>query len=135
MTIAEVCKKCGLSQDTLRYYERIGLLPSVRRNKSGNREYTDEDLKWVTFIKCMRGAGVSVEVLIEYVLLFQQGDKTVQARKALLMEQRKVLADRIEEMQTTFQRLDAKIARYEQRVIPKENALKKLKEPVMYDDL
>ena len=72
MTITEVSKKYDLSQDTLRYYERIGLLPAVNRNKSGIRDYTDEDCKWVEFIKCMRGAGLPIEVLIEYVALFQE---------------------------------------------------------------
>ena len=72
MTITEVSKKYDLSQDTLRYYERIGLIPTVNRNKSGIRDYTDEDCKWVEFIKCMRGAGLPIEVLIEYVALFQE---------------------------------------------------------------
>ncbi|GGG08020.1 hypothetical protein GCM10010916_26120 [Paenibacillus abyssi] len=74
MTISEVSTKFDLSQDTLRYYERIGLIPPVNRNKNGIREYTEEDCKWVDFIKCMRqSAGLPVEVLIEYVGLFQQG--------------------------------------------------------------
>ena len=77
MTITEVSKKYDLSQDTLRYYERIGLIPTVNRNKSGIRDYTDEDCKWVEFIKCMRGAGLPIEVLIEYVALFQEGESTI----------------------------------------------------------
>ena len=85
MTITEVSKKYDLSQDTLRYYERIGLIPAVNRNKSGIRDYTDEDCKWVEFIKCMRGAGLPIEVLIEYVALFQEGESTIQARKEILI--------------------------------------------------
>ena len=81
MTITEVSKKYDLSQDTLRYYERIGLIPTVNRNKSGIRDYTDEDCKWVEFIKCMRGAGLPIEVLIEYVALFQEGESTIQEWK------------------------------------------------------
>ena len=84
MTIAEVSKKFDLSQDTLRYYERIGLIPGVNRNKSGIRDYTEEDCRWVEFIKCMRNAGLPIEVLIEYVTLFQQGDETIEARKELI---------------------------------------------------
>ena len=90
MMIAEVSKKFDLSKDTLRYYERIGLLPGVNRN-SGIRDYTEEDCNWVEFIKCMRSAGLPIEVLIEYVGLFQQGDTTIEARKELLIEQRKQL--------------------------------------------
>lgn len=62
MTITEVSKKYNLSADTLRYYERIKLLPSVNRTSGGIRDYTDEDCNWVEFIKCMRGAGLSVEI-------------------------------------------------------------------------
>ncbi|WP_225446299.1 MerR family transcriptional regulator [Paenibacillus rhizovicinus] len=121
MTIAEVSERFGLSQDTLRYYERIGLIPPVNRNRSGNREYTEEDLKWVDFIKCMRqSAGLPVEALIEYVALFQQGDDTLVTRKELLIEQRDRLAVKVEEMTNTFIRLNDKIARYEQTIVLKE---------------
>lgn len=128
MTIAEVSERFGISQDTLRYYERIGLIPPVNRNKSGNRNYTEEDLRWVEFIKCMRGAGLPIEVLIEYVTLFQQGDETVEARKELLIEQRNELIARIEDMKKTLERLNLKIARYEQTVFEKEKELKKSKD-------
>ena len=94
MTIAQVSQKYGVSADTLRYYERIGLLPPVGRTKSGIRDYTEEDCNWVNFIKCMRSAGLPVETLIEYVGLFGQGDETIPARKELLMEQRRQLAAR-----------------------------------------
>ena len=70
MTITEVSKIYNLTPDTLRYYERIGLLPSVNRSKGGIRNYTDEDCRWVEFAKCMREAGLPVEILIDYVSLF-----------------------------------------------------------------
>lgn len=124
MTITEVSKKYDLSADTLRYYERIGLIPPVNRNKSGIRDFTEEDCKWVEFIKCMRGAGLSIEVLTEYVQLFQQGNSTIKARKQLLVEQRSQLISRIEEMKETLNRLDAKIDGYEEKFIAKEEDLK-----------
>lgn len=125
MTIAEVSKKYDLSQDTLRYYERIGLIPSVNRNKSGIRDYTEEDCRWVEFIKCMRNAGLPIETLVDYVALFQQGDATIEARKELLTEQRKQLVARIEDMQKTLERLDYKIEVYEQAVVTKEKTLRR----------
>lgn len=94
MIIAEVSKKYGLTADTLRYYERIGLLPTVNRNSSGYRDYTQEDCRWVQFIKCMRSAGLSIETLIEYVSLFQQGNATTETRKELLLEQRKQIFEK-----------------------------------------
>ena len=125
MTISEVSQKFDLPQDTLRYYERIGLIPRVNRNKSGIRDYTEQDCKWVEFINCMRVSGLPIEVLIEYVSLFQQGDATVEARRALFVEQRRLLLERMVEMQKTLERLDYKIAVYDQTVIDKENELRK----------
>jgi len=124
MTITEVSQKYELSADTLRYYERIGLIPPVPRNSSGIRDYTQEDCNWVQFIKCMRGAGLSIEVLVEYVSLFQQGNATIQTRKSLLVEQRRQLAERIGLMQETLERLDKKIDGYEDRVLVSEEKLK-----------
>ncbi|MBS1231809.1 MAG: transcriptional regulator, MerR family [Bacteroidetes bacterium] len=125
MTITEVSRKLDISQDTLRYYERIGLLPHVNRNKSGIRDYTEEDCGWVGFIKCMRGAGLPIEVLIEYVGLFQQGDETLEARKELFIEQRKQLITRIEDMRKTLERMDYKISIFEQKIIEKEKELRR----------
>ena len=125
MTIAEVSKLYGLTADTLRYYERIGLIPKVHRNKSGMRDYTEEDCGWVEFIKCMRSAGLPIEALIDYVSLFQEGDHTSDARKRILIEQREQLHGRIQEMQSTLERLDMKIARYDQGLAKKETKLKR----------
>lgn len=125
MTITEVSKKYDLSADTLRYYERIGLIPSVHRKENGVRDYTEKDCGWVEFIKCMRGSGVQVEALIEYVELFQKGRSTKEARKQILIEQRDLLATKLEEMQNTLARLNAKIERYEQCETFAENVLAK----------
>lgn len=125
MTIAEVSKLHGLTPDTLRYYERIGLIPAVTRTSGGIRDYGEEDCRWIEFIKCMRGAGLPVETLVEYVTLFQKGDETAETRKALLVEQRELLADRIVEMKKVYERISYKIERYENLIIPLENELKK----------
>lgn len=126
MTIAEVSKKYELSADTLRYYERIGLVPPVPHNKSGIRDYDTESCQWVELMKCMRSAGVQIEALIEYVALFQQGDETIGARKALLIEQRDQLVERMAEMQRSLDRLNDKIERYDQGLMTKEHLLRHL---------
>ena len=123
MKIAEVSEKYGLSADTLRYYERVGLIPTVNRNDSGIRDYNELDLRRVDFIKCMRGAGLPVEVLIEYVALVQQGDKTIEARKEILKEQRDLVSARLAEMQKTLDLLDHKIEVYEKAVLKKEKEM------------
>lgn len=114
MTIAEVSRKFDISADTLRYYEKIGLLPPVPRNKNGIRNYDEESCGWIELMKCMRAAGVQIEALIEYVALYRQGDETLEARKALLKAQRRQLAARMEDMQRSLERLDYKIELYEQ---------------------
>ena len=126
MTIAEVSKKYEISADTLRYYERIGLIPPVPRNKSGIRDYGEESCNWVGLMKCMRKAGVQIEALIEYVALFQKGEDTVEARKLLLIEQRNRLLERMEDMQASLDRLNDKIQRYEQGLMSQERLLQRL---------
>lgn len=124
MTITEVSKKFDLSTDTLRYYERIGLIPPVPRNKSGIRDYDENSCKWVQLMKCMRKAGVQIEALIEYVALFRQGNETIEARKGILIEQRNQLIGRMNDMQSSLDLLNYKIQRYEQGLMVVEEELK-----------
>jgi DNA-binding transcriptional MerR regulator len=123
MKIAEVSEQYSISSDTLRYYERVGLIPPVNRNGGGIRDYNELDLRRVEFIKCMRSAGLPIEVLIEYVALVQRGDKTIEARKEILIEQRELLITRMQEMQKTLGILDHKIEVYEKAVLKKEKAM------------
>ena len=116
MTIKEVSEKFKISQDTLRYYERIGLIPPVSRTASGIRNYQESDLGWVEHAVCMRSAGVPIEGLIEYVKLFQNGDSTFAARLQLLQEQREKLEEQKAQLQTAMDKLDYKISRYEKAV-------------------
>ena len=109
MTISEVSEMYGVSQDTLRYYERIGLIPPVPRRPNGIRDYDETSCGWVRFIRCMRSAGLQIEALIEYVTLFGKGDSTRGARKTILIEQRATLLKRMEDMQACLERLDKKI--------------------------
>ena len=123
MKIAELSERYGISSDTLRYYERIGLIQPVNRNESGIRDYNEIDLRRVEFIKCMRSAGLPIETLIEYVGLVQQGEGTIEARKDILIEQRELLAARMKEMQITLDVLDHKIEVYENAVLTKEKEM------------
>ncbi len=124
MTIAEVCQRFELSHNTLRYYEKIGLIPTIQRKASGIRDYTEEDCKWIEFIKCMRSAGLTIEFLSEYVKLFKEGDSTLDKRRSLLIEQRNYLKKRMFEMQVTLDRLDLKVERYDTLVREKEKDLR-----------
>jgi MerR family transcriptional regulator, aldehyde-responsive regulator len=133
MKIAEVSEKYGLSADTLRYYERVGLIPPVNRNEGGIRDYNELDLRRVDFIRCMRGAGLPVEVLIEYMGLVQEGDSTMDARKESLVEQRDLVAARLQEMQKTLDRLNYKIEVYEKALLKKEKEIVQVEELMAAD--
>lgn len=112
MTIKDASQVTGVSADTLRYYERIGLIPAVPRSAGGIRDYDEASIRWINFIKCMRGAGLPIEALIEYVALCKEGDKTEASRKAILVEQRDILQQRIESLQKTLVKLNYKIDNY-----------------------
>lgn len=113
MTISEVSRKYGLTQDTLRYYERAGMIPTVHRTAGGLRDYSEEDCSWVELVKCMRSAGLSVEAIIEYVRLVQEGNSTIAQRHQLLTKQRELLLKKQENIRQTIERLDYKISRYD----------------------
>ncbi len=125
MTISEVSEKYGLPADTLRYYEKVGLIPPVNRKESGVRDYTPQDCGWVEFIKCMRGAGLSIETLIEYVALFRRGNRTLQKRKNLLIKERDALTARVADMQAVLERLNHKIEIYDEKIVTCEKKLLK----------
>lgn len=114
MTIKEVCALYDITPDTLRYYERVGVIPAVGRTKGRIRNYTEEDLKWVENAICMRNAGLPVEMLIEYVRLYQEGDSTFQARRDLLAEARGEIQRQLEEILGIVKFLDYKISRYDE---------------------
>lgn len=119
MTIAEVSKRYNITPDTIRYYEKIGLIPHVPRNKSGIRDFDENSCNWIEFIKCMRSAGLSIDVLTQYISLFKQGNKTAKARKELLVEQRKKLLEKQEDINRTIKRLDYKIELYNDIILGK----------------
>lgn len=116
LTIKEVSEHFGITQDTLRYYERVGMIPPVPRTPGGRRNYQAEDLGWVELALCMRSAGLPVEAMIEYVKLCRQGDGTFPQRLRLLQDQREVLLAQARQIQETLDRLDYKISRYQQAV-------------------
>ena len=103
MTIKEVSETYDISADTLRYYERIGMIPEVTRTAGGIRDYQESDLGWVELVICMRKAGLPVEALIEYVKLYQEGDETFEARLQLLSEEREKLEEQKAQIESILQ--------------------------------
>lgn len=116
MTIKEVCMQFHITADTLRYYERVGVIPEVHRSSNGNRDYDETDLDWVENAICLREAGVPVEMIIEYVRLFQLGDETLSARRDLLKEVKEKILEEKRKYDVALERLNYKIGKYEKAV-------------------
>ena len=113
MKISEVSRRFGLTNDTLRYYERLGLLGEIPRDASGDRSYTEESYDRIHFVKCMRDAGVSIEALVHYMKLLDEGPETHEQRKQILVEQREVMRERAKQIQHGIDTLDYKIENYD----------------------
>ncbi|MFQ8706487.1 MAG: MerR family transcriptional regulator [Thomasclavelia sp.] len=116
LTIKEVSEKFGIPSETLRYYERVGVIPRVTRTASGIRDYQEEDIAWVENAKCFRAAGLPIEALIEYLKLYGEGNSTLQARLDLLKEQKDILLIQQKQLEKTLDKLNYKISRYESAV-------------------
>ena len=114
MTIKQVCERYGLTPDTLRYYEKIGVIPQVRRSASGIRDYSEQDIGWVENAVCLRNAGVPVDSIVQYVKLFQAGDETIAARRDLLSRALDDLLDQRSQLNAAIQRLSYKVRHYDQ---------------------
>ena len=119
MQISEVAKEFGLTTDTLRYYEREGLIGLISKGENGIRNYTEEDIKRIQFVKCMRAAGLEINFLKRYIQLFEEGDKTVKERREILVEQRKILKEKLDAMQEAYNRLNYKIDLYDKNILDK----------------
>lgn len=122
MTIKEVSEKYNISQDTLRYYEKVGIILPVTR-KNGIRQYGEKEIANIEFVICMRSAGISVDVLAEYIKLFEKGDDSQEERRQLLINEREKLKSKIADMNAALERLNYKIDVYYKEVVSKEKNL------------
>lgn len=123
MTIREVAAKTNMSTDTLRYYERIGLLPPVPRNAAGIRNYDEYFVNFINFIKNLKASGMSLEHIIDYIRLAEMGDATIQERKKLLAEARETLIEKINSLQLIAELADYQLRNYENLLQPETYAL------------
>lgn len=117
MNIKQVSERLGISKETLRYWENNGLIPTVPRNKSGYRDYTENEIKWALFIKAMRKAGMSIESLIEFVHLYREKTDTRADQKALIQRRYDELVDQRQELDKTISYLKYKLDHFESHVL------------------
>lgn len=123
MNIKKVAELTGISADTIRYYERIGLIPPVTRNPSGIRDFSQHEIDVLEFVRFFKKAGMSVESLIDYIGLLDKGEASIPARLSILQDEKEKLEERLGKMQAALDRLNYKIENYENKVVPREREL------------
>lgn len=112
-TIAQVAEKVDLTAYTLRYYEKEGLLPFVERDEHGNRLFKENDIEWIMLICCLRDTGMSVAEIKRYVDLCMEGDGTIEVRRKIILEHKKVLEQKIEQLKEYLVKIDKKLEYYD----------------------
>lgn len=130
MNIKEASKLTDTTADTIRYYEKTGLIPAIKRTSGGIREFDEQDLRSIRFAITMRKAGLPVDTLKQYVQLLQEGDDAITERKAILAEQVELIRQNIEELTETLNYLEYKVEHYEDHLHPYEERLRKDKSTV-----
>ncbi|MDA3955753.1 MAG: MerR family transcriptional regulator [Oceanispirochaeta sp.] len=108
-TVKTVAERTNLSPNTLRYYEKEGLLPSIKRTKSGIRHYSDEDLEWLGLICCLKNTGMSIKQIRDFVDLSLQGSATLKARCEMLVDHKRSVEKHIEQMNLHLEKVTHKI--------------------------
>ena len=123
MTIKEVAEKTGVSADTLRYYERIGLLPAVPRKPNGIRDYDEFFIDWIAFIQDLKSVGMSLEAILDYISLAKLGEVSRKERKQLLVEVQHILLNKIKMLHTMMEKNNYHLEHYDDVLLPKTNKL------------
>lgn len=113
LTPAEMADRTGVTIDTLRYYEKEGLLQNVARASSGHRRYSENDVLWIEVLRCLRATGMTIDQLRHYCELGAQGDHTAPARQQILREHRAVVEEQIAERKAALELIDHKIHVYD----------------------
>lgn len=112
-TPGQVAEQTGFSLDTLRYYERIGLLDDIARNSGGQRVFTENDVAWLRILRCLRETGMPIARMVRYAELARGGDETVAERLEVLQEHDREIDKKIEHLRVEQDHIRAKIAWYQ----------------------
>ncbi|MCH5585605.1 MerR family transcriptional regulator [Shimazuella sp. AN120528] len=112
LTIGQIAENTGLSIHTLRYYEKEGIMPHVKRNESGNRIYEPEDVEVLKFICCLKETGMPVKEIKKFVSLLMMGEQTIEDRITILLRQKENVQSQVDQLLSYIQMLDGKVEFY-----------------------
>lgn len=115
-TIGQAAKKIGLTTHTLRYYDKEGLLPFVGKSSSGLRIFSETDLEWLVIIECLKGTGLSIKDIRQYIDWYCAGNSTLQKRLDMFRQQKQKLEEQMAQIQKHMEKINLKIAFYEDAV-------------------
>lgn len=122
LTIQQVAKQTGLSIDTLRYYERIGLLEPIGRAQNSHRRYTQQDLDWIDLLIQLRNTGMPRAQMVRFAQLRRQGSATLTERRVMLEQHQHALEQHMQELEQYMAALQHKIARLKEREAQRDAA-------------
>ena len=105
-TIGQVAKKMGLTAHTLRYYEKEGLLPFIKKNSSGLRIFSDNDIGWLELIECLKGTGMSLKGIKQYIDWYIEGDSTLEKRLEMFKQQKVNLEEQMLQLQKHMEKIN-----------------------------
>ncbi|MEM7172616.1 MAG: MerR family transcriptional regulator [Pseudomonadota bacterium] len=112
MRISEAAAACGLSPDTIRYYEKSKMLPKVHRTTNGNRDFSQENVEWLTLLYWLRESGMPLKEMRRFTHLAQAGPETIPERRKILLDHSEQLRRRREKLDRCEAVLAVKIASY-----------------------
>ncbi|WP_083512103.1 MerR family transcriptional regulator [Amphibacillus sediminis] len=115
LSTKEVTEKYNISMHTLRYYEKEGLLPKIKRDRNGSRQYSETDLEWLVLIRCMRAAGMSIKYIKHYAQLCEQGASTISERAAIMLMQKEILNQQKQKIDDHLAIIDWKLKCYQEK--------------------
>ena len=115
-SIGQAAQKTGLTTHTLRYYEKEGLLPFVRKNSAGLRVFSDNDINWLNIIECLKATGMPLKGIKQYIDWFREGDATLPQRLEMFKQQEKNIKEHLHRLQTNLSKISYKIRLYDKAV-------------------
>ncbi|HWR08619.1 MerR family transcriptional regulator [Sporomusa sp.] len=113
VSIKQFAQESGVSEHTLRFYEKEGILPFVKRNEHGNRIYDEQNFEWIYFITSLRETGMPLSEIKRYAELFKQGDSTIPERKLMMLEHKKKAEEQLAQILKHMERINYKLALYD----------------------